>query len=267
MLRPVMPLACLLTPMLLAAAVPAQAQDPRLVTRRYDASQVVRIDGRAGVQASIAFAEDELVENVAIGDSSTWQVTPNKRANLLFIKPLAPHARTNMTVVTDRHTYYFDLVAAPQSAPLYVIRFAYPDEPRRASAESTQPVMTEEEAQALAGKVQEPDPARLNFAWRGKGKAMLIPSRIYDDGQATYLSWNPQVPIPAIQVRDESGTEGPVNYAVRGDVIVLDQVPTAIVLRAGKDTATLERVRPSSKTGRQVAAAQEPSAPASSGRQ
>ena len=122
MLRPVMPLACLLTPMLLAAAVPAQAQDPRLVTRRYDASQVVRIDGRAGVQASIAFAEDELVENVAIGDSNAWQVTPNKRANMLFVKPLAAAARTNMTVVTDRRTYFFDLVASARANPLYVLR-------------------------------------------------------------------------------------------------------------------------------------------------
>ena len=48
----------------------------------------VRIEGRPNVQATIDFGEDEHIENVAIGDSSAWQVTPNKRANLLFVKPL-----------------------------------------------------------------------------------------------------------------------------------------------------------------------------------
>ena len=93
---------------------------------------MVRIDGRAGVQATIVFAEDEHIENVAIGDSNSWQVTPNKRANLLFVKPLAARARTNMTVVTDRHRYFFDLVAAPAGNALYVLRFTYPDEPKPA---------------------------------------------------------------------------------------------------------------------------------------
>lgn len=86
--------------------------DPRLVTRTYNPDEVVRIDGRPGVQAAITFDEGEHIENVAIGDSNVWQVTPNKRANALFVKPLAANARSNMTVITDRHTYYFDLVAS-----------------------------------------------------------------------------------------------------------------------------------------------------------
>ena len=103
---------------LLAASTATAAQDNRIVERFYDAGKVVRIDGKAKVQATIQFAEDERIENVAIGDSEAWQVTPNKRANLLFVKPLATTASTNMTVVTDRRTYLFDLVASA-SAKLY----------------------------------------------------------------------------------------------------------------------------------------------------
>ena len=73
-------------------ARPAMAQDPRLVEVMYDETKVVRIDGRVAVQASIMFGDDEVIENVAIGDSATWQVTPNKRANILFVKPLEPRA-------------------------------------------------------------------------------------------------------------------------------------------------------------------------------
>ena len=112
------------------AAAPARAEDPRLVERLYNADEVVKIEGRTNVQATIRFAEDEHIENVAIGDSQAWQVTPNKRANLLFVKPLTERASTNMTVVTDRHTYLFDLVASPAAKnPLYVLAFTYPEEP------------------------------------------------------------------------------------------------------------------------------------------
>ena len=87
------------------------ATDNRIRTQAYSADQIVRILGKAGIQSTIEFAPDERIENVAVGDSSAWQITPNRRASLLFVKPLAARSRTNMTVVTDRRTYMFDLVA------------------------------------------------------------------------------------------------------------------------------------------------------------
>lgn len=229
-----------------ASAAAAASGDARLVSHRYNENEVVRIAGQLGVQASVAFAEDEHIENVAIGDSASWQITPNKRANLLFVKPLSPRARTNMTVVTDQRTYFFDLVAAPGTAPLYVLRFTYPDAPKKAPVQPVAATMTAEEAQALAAPPAEPpvDPATLNFAWRSKGKAALLPSRIYDDGNATYLTWPTKALLPAMQVRNEKGVEGPVNFAVRGEVLVVDGVPDVIVLRSGKEVAELQNVGP-----------------------
>ena len=251
----------LLTAALLAAtASPLLAKDARLATRLFNPDEVVRVEGKLGVQASIAFAEDERIENVAIGDSNSWQVTPNKRANLLFVKPLAVRAQTNMTVVTDRRTYFFDLVSGASAAPLYVLRFKYPDEPKSVQAAAT-PALTAEESQVIAAKGadQPVDPATLNFAWRSKGKAALLPARVYDDGMATYLQWSASAPIPAIQIRDAAGTEGPVNFAVRGDVIVIDGVPGLILLRSGKDFATIENAGPPRK---QAALAALPATPA-----
>ena len=103
------------------------------------------------------------------------------------------------------------------------------------------------------------DPASLNFAWRMKGKTALLPARIYDDGNATYLTWPARTPIPAIQIRNETGAEGPVNFAVRGDVIVVEGTHDLIVLRSGKDFATIENAGPPRK---QPALAALPSAPA-----
>lgn len=240
-------------------AAPALA-DERLVERPYSEKEVVRIDGKAGVQATIAFGDGEAIENVAVGDSQTWQITPNKRADLLFVKPLEGTARTNMTVVTNRHTYFFDLVGSAKAKPLYMLRFTYKDEPKDAAplpgaalAASLDPA---EQALAAGDPSAMPtDPAALNFAWKRTGVEKLLPSRIYDDGTATYLLWPDKAPVPAILIRNEKGEEGPVNYAVRGPAIVLDQVPSTIVLRSGKAKAELANARPATLAAPSVPAA------------
>lgn len=226
---------------LLALAAPLQAQDPRLVERFYDPAEVVRIEGKANVQTTIRFGEDEMIENVAIGDSQSWQVTPNKRANLLFVKPLAERAATNMTVVTNHRTYLFDLVASPRiETPLYVLSFSYPVEIEPAPKRELEPEQpTDVEMAAVTDPEAIVDPADLNFAWAGTGDRKLLPARIYDDGSATFLAWPAGTPVPAILVKDKAGTEGPVNFAVRGDTIVIEGVPRQIILRSGEDMATI----------------------------
>ncbi|HSQ95193.1 MAG TPA: TrbG/VirB9 family P-type conjugative transfer protein [Croceibacterium sp.] len=234
---------------LFACAGLAHAEDTRLVHKLFDPGAIVRIEGKPSVQATIRFGEDELIENVAIGDSNAWQVTPNKRANLLFVKPLAEKATTNMTVVTNAHTYFFDLVASPKAVnPLYELAFTYPQEAKPAArktdttAGTTAP--TEVELAVATDPAAVVDPADLNFAWTGSGDRKLLPSRIYDDGQSTYLVWPAGKPVPAILIKNQAGTEGPVNFAVRGDVIVVDGVPRQIVLRSGRQLATIDNKGP-----------------------
>jgi type IV secretion system protein VirB9 len=233
--------------LLASLAAPLHAEDPRLVNRLYDETQVVLVEGKANVQTTIRFGDDEMIENVAIGDSQAWQVTPNKRANLLFVKPLADRAATNMTVITNRYTYLFDLVANPNArTPLYMLTFTYPVE--------LQPVEEEDSELASANAAEGPnsvelaaanddyavlDPATRNFDWATSGNTALLPERIYDDGSATFIEWAAGQPMPAILVKDHEGTEGPVNFAVRGDMIVLDVVPREIILRSGDDAAML----------------------------
>lgn len=226
------------------AAAPLAAQDARLVERLYNPDEVVVIEGKVNVQATIAFGEDELIENVAIGDSASWQVTPNKRANLLFVKPLNARAATNMTVVTDKRTYLFDLVARAAVKPLYVLRFTYPPEPEEEGNERFAQGPNSDELAAANDPYAVADPAQLNFAWTASGDANLLPTRMFDDGGATFLTWPADRAVPAILIKDAEGTEGPVNYAVRGDVIVVEGVPREIVLRSGKDVATLINLGP-----------------------
>lgn len=237
------------------APTQAWADDARIVEKPYDSREVVRIDARARIQATIEFADGEQIENVAIGDSQAWQITPNKRANLLFVKPMAASAATNMTVVTDRHTYLFDLVANATSRPVYVLRFTYPEE---AVSAATPAVPVDQLAEVPPAAPMTPysivDPARLNFAWQIRGDKALAPQRIYDDGLATFLTWPTGHTLPAILVKNPQGQEGPVNFAARDDMIVVEGVPPEIVLRSGKKSALLVQSGQPRKRSEQISA-------------
>jgi len=228
----------------LLASAPASGSDTRIATRLYDPGAIVRMAGRPGWQSTIEFAPDERVENVAVGDSSSWQVTPNKRANLLFVKPTSARAKTNMTVVTDQRTYLFDL-ATTAAEPIYVLRFTYPRTPPSVVSDATKaptPAPAPQLAPAPLAAVAEaalPSPADLHFGWTTQGDRRLLPSRTYDDGHQTFLAWGKDVPMPAILSPGADGTEGPVNYAVKGDTVIIDGVPPKLVLRSGKAVATL----------------------------
>ena len=222
---------------LLSSAAVSAAPDNRIRTLAYDANQIVRIMGKPGIQSTIEFAPDERIENVAVGDSSAWQITPNRRASLLFVKPLNAHSRTNMTVVTDKRTYMFDLVAGGKgAAAMYALKFSYPHDK---TAEAPKAV-----EQAAAAQATTPTPAaltadRLHFDWNTKGNSKLLPSRVFDDGSSLYLAWNKDAPLPAILTQSEDRKEGPVNYRMSGEYIVISPIPANLVLRYGKRTAVL----------------------------
>lgn len=233
--------------------------DSRIQTRVYDDATVYTIRGKVKVQTTVKFAEDESIQNVAIGDLSAWQVQPNKGQSLLFVKPLAPSAVTNLTVVTSKRTYLFDLVASPKNSPLYVLQFRHPklekakEEARLAALEAAE----EEKANAVElAAANDPyavtDPAALNFAWAAAGEGELLPARAYDDGEALFLTWPEGTAIPAILMLNEKGDEGPLNFTVRGDTVVIDQFPQQVILRSGGETATLTNTGPGALTERQA---------------
>lgn len=233
-----------LAPALLCGAAAPALADARLSQVMYDEAKIYRLEGKINLQASIVFGDDEVIENVAIGNSQTWQVTPNKRANILFVKPLEPRASTNLTVVTSKRTYLFDLVASPSARPVYVMRFDYPPEPEKPAEQRLAASGAQDPTGQRADPIETVDQSDLNFAWSAEGDRNLLPQQTFDDGNATFLTWPEGTALPAILVTNAEGTEGPVNFTVRDDVIVIDGVPRTIVLRSGELAATLTNIGP-----------------------
>lgn len=210
--------------LLTAAASPQLGQrDAHIQTVFYDDDEVVRLTGALGWQIMLEFGPDERIENVSIGDALAWQVTPNKRARNIFLKPLARNAATNMTVVTDRRRYVFALdVGARRASTPWVVRFEYP-----------QPVVVTIEEPPL------PPPRVLNYAYTRAGDSELLPARVWDDGRLTFFEFAETVPVPAIFAGGPGKDESLVNTAIRGRVTIVQQTAPRFTLRSGKRVATV----------------------------
>ncbi|HVY84325.1 MAG TPA: P-type conjugative transfer protein VirB9 [Caulobacterales bacterium] len=198
-------------------------EDPRIRYAHYDPEQVIDLATHLGYQVMIEFAQDEHIENVSIGDSVSWQITPNRAANLLFVKPVERGAVTNMTVVTNLRRYSFQLTAYDAGRALdrvtYDLRFIYPPPPPEA-----QPATT----------TTQPDSTALNFNYSFSGSRELEPARVYDDGRFTYFQFAESADAPAIFVIGPDGGEELVNQQVRNGYTVVDRVADNFVLRYGK---------------------------------
>ncbi len=216
-------------PVLAAQSPVPGAVDPRIRTLAYDPEQLVLLRGQLGFQMMVEFARDERIENVSIGDALAWQVTPNKRADLLFLKPLDAGVVTNMTVVTDKRRYAFELEAAKAKSVrsaerTYVVQFVYA-EPQAAPAPPPPPPPA--------------PPVRSNTRYSYLGGRALLPSVVFDDGHFTYFQWPEATPTPAIFAVAGKGGESLVNYGVRDGYLVVEQIAPRFVLRNGADATTV----------------------------
>ncbi len=220
----------------------ADAGDPRIRQIAYDPKSVTILRGCFGFQSTVAFAPGEQVENVALGDAQLWQVTPNKRSDLLFLKPTVRNGRTNMMVVTDRRRYAFDLTARDDgSLPRgpHHLRTAI-DLSGPASASHCRGRRARRRQRSTAARRRTAGRRLLrNTAYTFTGTVANVPTRAFDDGHATYLRWADGAEAPAIYALGPGKTETLVNFAIKGDYVVVDGVEPAFVLRRGAAVAVL----------------------------
>lgn len=202
--------------------------DARIQTIQYDPDQVVLLRGTLGYQFMLEFAPGEHIDTVSIGDSLGWQVTPNRKADVLFLKPLS-RSTTNLTVLTDERRYSFELRVVPEKTGqpiLFMARLAYPT-----------PVMA---VPINTAPQPEPPPVVSNTNYTITGSSLARPVKVFDDGQMTYFQWSNDGALPAIFAVTGDGGEALVNYAVRGAYVVVEQLAQRFVLRDGKEVITVD---------------------------
>ncbi|WP_353230542.1 TrbG/VirB9 family P-type conjugative transfer protein [Novosphingobium sp.] len=212
---------------------PVAAVDPRVQVVEYAPDMIVPLATTPGFAVTIDFGDDEKVETVSIGDSTDWQISPNRRANLLFVKPMSAPAATNMTVVTNARVYYFALTAALQrrgvmpGGQVFALHFVHAA-PVTLTAKPDTPTDSQPAAPTPAS------PRAVNAAYSYDGSREVLPLRVFDDGKATYFQFAEAMDLPAIFPRERDGALAVANLATRDGYVVVDRLAAVFELRRGK---------------------------------
>ena len=238
----------LMTPAL-AEVLPSKGKkDGRVRVIEHDPMNVIRLVTQFGVSTHVQFPDDEMIQDVAVGDDQAWKLVP--RRNHLFIKPVAEKADTNVNVVTTKRTYNFALTvkAAKSSADsswsdadlIYTLYFRFPGEERKKkNAHKEEKLRKEREAQ-LQAELDKAGPIR-NINYFRQGSDLIAPVEVFDDGRFTYLVFAQTQDIPSIYMEDDNGKESLVNVSFQDrSTIVMHRVVPRLILRDGDQVVRIE---------------------------
>ena len=205
--------------------------DHRVHTIKYQPDQVYKMEGHYRYQSAIEFEEGEEISTISMGDSTAWMMNPS--GNRLFLKPVEQDATTNMTLITNKRVYLFELHAnetddIDDPKMVFVMRFAY-NNSNGVGGESN-----------YLDSVPEPDllenPEKYNTDYTISGSDEVAPIRIFDDAEFTYFQFRDKnAEVPAFYWVDNEGNESIINYRTRGDYIVVERVSSRFTLRHGSD--------------------------------
>jgi type IV secretion system protein VirB9 len=230
--------------------------DSRIRTLVYNANEVYELKFYYNYQSFIEFSDDEEIEMISIGEAFAWRLTPAGKR--IFIRPLEIAAHTNMTIITNRRTYHFDIRSdefdgKADEELVYTVRFFYPQigQPLPIPPQLAVPnvaIVREPKAPGIiktsfpaadVGKPLSPVIERninnneLNFDYSLAGKSDdIIPLKVYDDSTETFFQFaNNNASIPTISLVDVNGNETPLQYLIKDNYISVPAIGRQFTLR------------------------------------
>ncbi|WP_244667921.1 TrbG/VirB9 family P-type conjugative transfer protein [Rhizobium sp. P007] len=210
--------------------------DPRIRSLPYSAEQVFVVTGTYGLVTTILFGADEEITQVVAGDTVSWQILTSADRRSLTLKPMETDAATNLSVVTTKRTYSFDLRINDSKAmqnQTFKLRFIYPED---AGLKGTAELWKQAQEAERNPNIKNIRRDKVNYDYGFKGSDAAKPLWVFDDGLKTFMKFTGDV--PAIFIVDGKRRESLVNYRREADYIVIDKVSRQWTLRYGTEDET-----------------------------
>ena len=225
--------------------------DFRVRSTDFAEGQVYKITGFFGFHAIVLFGAEEAIQKVS-GYESGWNI--ESLGNKILISPKLADADSNLTVVTNRHVYFFDLSVKPfpkgrytsqarDALQTYGLRFHYPEDERLAAASKS-------EAERAEARLRQASAASGNKArhwnYTYMGAEAIKPYEVWDDGTFTYFKFYAQQDLPTLFVVNDDGSESVVNKGMErdGDTVVVQRVGKEFRLRMGNSVVCIYNENP-----------------------
>jgi type IV secretion system protein VirB9 len=213
--------------------------DRRLRTYSYGPDQVYILKGHYKYNTRVDLDPKEVIQNISIGDSTSWMI--NTVGNRIFLKPIQPDATTNMSIITDKRIYNFELYAEEakdirDEGLIWSASFIYNDGGDNTEGGSFIQVNNPRK-EVPTQKELSKNPQKYNFRYTLTGSKEYSPLEIFDDGEFTFFKFKDiNAELPAFFQVMPDGNEALVNYRRSGDYIVIEMVTSQFTLRHGRQT-------------------------------
>lgn len=211
-------------------------QDRRILRVTYQDNNVIPLRGITFTTTQVIFGTNEAIIDIEGGDSAAWMVTrhPELR-HIVFIKPTILGSDSNITIVTNKHNYYFHVTSNKSldehaSPKTFAIQFIYPEDVlQQAKAKANAAMRAQKQ---MVNPTQNPE--RYNWNYRFSGSTQLAPVHVFDDGTFTYFELAKNQAVPAIfAVEDQQGKESTVNIRRSGNYLIVQRIAPQFTLRNG----------------------------------
>ena len=217
-----------------AEALPRPGRtDSRVRDVVYNRDNVTAIDASYGTSTMIQLQPDEKIETLALGDSIAWKVEPNRKGDIIFVKPVDKNAISNLNVVTDKRIYSFLLRSntRPPAGQIYAVRFRFPDD------EASAKLLDEAKQRAANPNLKDLNIANANSDYGYKGSSVNKPVAVFDDGTKTWFRFEGET--PAIYIVDADRNESLINFRTEGPYVIVDKVSPQWTLRNGQESTCI----------------------------
>ncbi len=197
--------------------------------------------------SDIGLQPGERLVSVSAGDTVRWIVGdtrsgsgPTAQVHIL-VKPIAPDLSTNLVITTDRRAYHLELRSAAHTY-MAAVSWSYPYDQLISLQNKNE--QDEQVADATVDRGLNIDQLRFRYTISGDDPPWR-PVRTFDDGSKVYIQFPKRLDqgdAPPLFVIGPTGDAELVNYRVRGNYYVVDQLFAAAELRLGTDPQQIVRI-------------------------
>ena len=172
-----------------------------------------------------------------VGDTTSG--TGAEKQVHILAKPFAAGLKTNLVITTDRRSYHLELESTDHTY-MAALSWTYPNDELIALKQQN------DEAKAAAPLDTGISLSSLNFDYTISGdNPSWKPLRAFDDGRHVYIEFPATLDrgeAPPLFVIGEGGSTDLVNYRVRDNYYIVDQIFAAAELRLGKEKQQIVRI-------------------------
>ena len=200
------------------------------VVFNYSENSIYEVYSKPDYLTTLRLAPNEKVIFKAGGDTERWMIEEavggKENRTYIYIKPLEEDIKTNINIVTDKHSYFINIESKNgEYNPL--VEWQYPNERKI--------LMNEYEDNSEA--IDTTDLMKLNYRYFWNKNSKLSPVQVFDNGKKTFIVLKANLQeMPAFYVKGLDNQLSLVNTKIEGRNVMINSVVKEIHMTLGKKT-------------------------------